>query len=100
MRLNANLVLQMRNVTEVIKLSLTPDSGGLQFNPQTFTNAIERILACKISSHSESYRGGLNSLCDVGYSGKMCTVCVKDSNGTRYARSSGLKCSECQPIWV
>ena len=42
-----------------------------------------------------NFRGGLDSKCKPGYGGKLCASCTIDSDGNKYVRSGGFKCSKC-----
>jgi hypothetical protein len=46
------------------------------------------MLACNILSNKNLYRGGEDSTCNIGYNGKMCSVCLGMSNNSFYARTN------------
>lgn len=39
--------------------------------------------------------GGLNSTCSLGYTGKLCSICAGNLNGTIYARTNPGECRQC-----
>ncbi len=53
------------------------------------------MLACKRSITMIYKRGGQESDCEVGYTGKLCSTCAGLVNGTMYARTGPGECKEC-----
>lgn len=48
------------------------------------------------SFFNKTFRGGINSLCKVGYKGRMCNECeLNASDGKIYGRSGSSTCSAC-----
>lgn len=56
-----------------------------------------QIHACNIYFNN-SKRGGYNSSCMKGYEGRLCSICSKDIDGLKYARSGASKCVICEEL--
>jgi len=54
---------------------------------------------CKNNNQVTNFRGGMNSICAIGYKGRMCNKCEEDEiDGAYYARSGPYNCTKCSPL--
>lgn len=92
----------MDSALEQTSLQLIMAIGVLLTHQISFINVLIKAPACKYNHViiERFFRGGINSECNTGYTGKMCNSCLKQVNGTYYARSGVNQCTECEELWI
>jgi hypothetical protein len=95
----AKNVLILVSAMEQIKQQFSKATGEVQILALNLFNVLSLIHACKIIWNFNNFRGGIDSLCDIGYTGRMCNICEeKLINGAFYARSGPSKCTKCSSL--